>query len=211
MPQTKQTCTRTGRYKPTTREAAARARVKAAEAEAPKPAHRPYHSSKSAEWYTPAHILIAAARVMEGIEIDPCAAIRPEARNISGITAYTKRDNGLMQPWNGNVFLNPPYGRQPDGTTVLQWMQKARQEVEIGRCPEIVILWKAATDTAAFREVTAFTLLTCFVHGRLSFSGIKDPAPFPSAVFYYGSNPEAFRIGFSEIGTVWTNPKPAEA
>lgn len=172
---------------------------------------RPYHSSKSAEWYTPPHILIAAARIMEGIEVDPCAAIRPESRAISGIECFTEHDDGLKQPWKGNVFLNPPYGRQKNGTTILNWMQKARHEVEIGNCPEIVILWKSATDTAAWREATAFTLKTCFVSGRLSFSGIKEPAPFPSAIFYYGADPEGFEIGFSEIGTVWTNPKPKEA
>lgn len=40
--------------------------------------------------------------------LDPCASLKqpwPTARK-----HYTVFDDGLKQPWEGNIYLNPPYG-----------------------------------------------------------------------------------------------------
>jgi hypothetical protein len=36
---------------------------------------------------------------------------------------FTEVDNGLVLPWHGRVFVNPPYGRE-----IRLWVQKARAE-----------------------------------------------------------------------------------
>ena len=158
-----------------------------------------YHRSQTGEWNTPINILVDAAIVMGGIDIDPCAPSHDHA--IKYVKCFTPEENGLDQEWKGRVFMNPPYGKD-----VKKWIKKAHHEVKNGHAEEIIILWKASTDTAAFREVISFTSMTCFINGRLKFSGNKDPAPFPSVLFYYGSNPEKFRQVFSKIGHVWNNP-----
>lgn len=58
------------------------------------------------EWLTPPEII----RALGTFDLDPCAAVNqpwPTAR-----VHYTLLDSGLLQPWFGRVWLNPPYGLQ---------------------------------------------------------------------------------------------------
>lgn len=55
------------------------------------------------EWYTPCYIIEALGGEFD---LDPCA---PTPEWHTAKKCYTKEDNGLLQPWNGRVFLNPPY------------------------------------------------------------------------------------------------------
>ena len=57
-------------------------------------------------WLTPRFILDALGE----FDLDPCSPVnRPwdTARH-----HYTVEDDGLVQPWYGRVWLNPPYGRE---------------------------------------------------------------------------------------------------
>ncbi|PLS77239.1 MAG: hypothetical protein CYG59_24850, partial [Chloroflexi bacterium] len=76
-----------------------------------------YHSSKSDDWYTPAHIVAAARQVMGGIDLDPasCAAAN---QTVQAGRYYTIEDDGLARPWSSRVFLNPPYSR------VARWTKR---------------------------------------------------------------------------------------
>lgn len=60
----------------------------------------------SDEWYTPPEIFTALGLTFD---LDPCSPGRHHwvpSRNV-----YTKRDDGLKQPWGGGlVFVNPPFG-----------------------------------------------------------------------------------------------------
>ena len=65
-----------------------------------------FHSSESAECYTPAPIMEAARQVMGRIDLDP--ASKPTANKTVGATRFYDRDeNGLSMPWRGRVWLNP--------------------------------------------------------------------------------------------------------
>ena len=55
-------------------------------------------------WLTPRNVL----DLLGDFDTDPCAAtIRPwDCARVN----YTVEDNGLILPWKGRVWLNPPYG-----------------------------------------------------------------------------------------------------
>lgn len=85
---------------------------------------------------------------------------------------------GLKQSWaRERVFLNPPYSRLYD------WTKKVYNEVLFGKCPLVVYLIPARTDTKAFHEyILPIAKKIIFVKGRLKFGDSKAPAPFPSMI-----------------------------
>lgn len=87
---------------------------------------------------------------------------------------YTKQEDGLMQPWHGIVWMNPPYGRE-----IGRWMEKANKATREGAT--VVCLVPARTDTKWWHEC-AIQHEVRFIRGRLKFGGAKNSAPFPSAV-----------------------------
>jgi site-specific DNA-methyltransferase (adenine-specific) len=137
------------------------------------------HSSKSCEWSTPPDLFARLNARYGPFDLDPCAT--PE--NATCPRYYTRDDNGLSQPWTGNVFCNPPYGR-----ATAAWLRKARQEVESGNATIVVLLLPSRTGTRWWQEHVLGTGAEVeFLPGRLRFGGSKDSAPFDSAtvVFRY--------------------------
>lgn len=60
---------------------------------------------KSDDWYTPPEVFDALGLTFD---LDPCS---PGAEHwVPARKVYTKADDGLSQPWEGVVFMNPPFG-----------------------------------------------------------------------------------------------------
>lgn len=71
---------------------------------------------KTDDWITPREILKAVGP----FNLDPCAPLErpwPMAKR-----HYTKQDNGLLLPWKGRVWCNPPYGRE-----TWRWMKRCAE------------------------------------------------------------------------------------
>lgn len=64
-------------------------------------------------WLTPIDIV----RSLGEFDLDPCTP--PEMPWMTAKKRYTEADNGLIQPWEGRVWLNPPYGKQME-----LWLKK---------------------------------------------------------------------------------------
>lgn len=62
---------------------------------------------ESDEWYTPPELLKALG---ETYDLDPCSPGRQHW--VPATKVYVKQDNGLEQPWNGFIFMNPPFGKR---------------------------------------------------------------------------------------------------
>ena len=60
---------------------------------------------ESDEWYTPPEIFKALGL---RFDLDPCSP--GPGHWVPADRIYTEADNGLVQPWFGLVFMNPPYG-----------------------------------------------------------------------------------------------------
>lgn len=126
------------------------------------------------EWLTPPWLL----NRLGSFDLDPCAPVnRPwdtAARH------YTIRDNGLALPWQGRVWLNPPYGRQ-----TFLWLDKLADHRDGG-----IALIFARTETRGFvRAVWHKAQYIFFFHGRLRFWTVAgkeaDTANAPSCLIAY--------------------------
>jgi hypothetical protein len=84
--------------------------------------------------------------------------------------------DGLIVPWTGNVYINPPYGKQ-----IKIWLEKALFEIEKGNCDKVVFLLPAYTDVKWFHEIILplFDEIR-FIKGRLRFGSHNNSAPFAS-------------------------------
>ena len=163
-----------------------------------------HFSSASPEHYTPPVVLTWVRQMFGDIpDLDPCS--NAGTPNVEARAHYTEADNGLCRPWGGRVFLNPPYGRE-----IGDWITKLRYEWQ--RPPhdsrEIIALLPNRPDTAWFNELTANCddAVYCSLHGRLTFVGSTDPAPFPSLIAYFGTKHDLFASVFWKLGICWMRP-----
>lgn len=115
--------------------------------------HRPSKTRKD-EWLTPPALLAALGR----FDLDPCAPIlRPWP---TADRHYTAIDNGLILPWSGRTWLNPPYHRSVIGKWLARMAAHAHGTALIF----------ARTETAAFfRYVWEQASALLFLRGRLDF------------------------------------------
>ncbi|MEN2376129.1 DNA N-6-adenine-methyltransferase [Lactiplantibacillus plantarum] len=98
---------------------------------------------------------------------------------------FTRYDNSLEQDWeglSGNLFLNPPYGRE-----LKLWVKKAAT-TRLKDKQNLVMLIPSRTDTSYWHDYIFNHAEIKFLRGRLKFEvdGVSgDSAPFPSAVVIY--------------------------
>lgn len=141
------------------------------------------NSSIGQAWETPSELLEVLYSVFGGFDLDPCS---PRKKGpVKARVRFTAEDDGLVLPWKGRVFVNPPYGRG-----LGAWVSKARGEFEAGDAELVVLLIPARTETAYWHRHVAGKASVWFIEGRLKFGGGKQSAPFPSALAVFGATPE---------------------
>jgi ParB family chromosome partitioning protein len=151
------------------------------------------------EWYTPPEYIEAAREAMGSIDLDPASCETAQA-NVLAKRYFDIEDNGLDKPWTGNVWLNPPYGKEVIGL----FTEKVVGEAE--RFQQAVVLVNNATDTAWFHDLASVASAACFIRGRIRFldkSGKPANTPVQGQVaVYVGPNVDAFREAFASFGAV---------
>jgi phage N-6-adenine-methyltransferase len=126
------------------------------------------------EWGTPRKLLDKLEKVFGKFDLDPCA----DATNAVASRYFTKAENGLVQPWFGNVFMNPPY------SAIKDWLAKAFAESHREGVKRVICLVPARTDSRWF-HAWATRGDVYFLKGRLKFIGGLHGAPFPSCLIQY--------------------------
>lgn len=143
----------------------------------------------SVEWYTPAWVFEALGL---SFDLDPC---HPEGERLPWIPAakvYTRADDGLSQPWEGRVWMNPPY-QEPEGPCKPRCTKKKCQER--GHCLDHfepgtehwlakmhehrhgIALLMARTDTGWFHDFVVNADATFFLEGRVKFIARNGEPP----------------------------------
>lgn len=115
----------------------------------------------SDEWSTPQSFIDTLVQRYGAFDLDPCC--RPETKKAPRF--FTKAQNGLIQPWSGLVWVNPPYSNP------RIWVEKAISEVHRNPSTHIIMLLPAAVDTAWFHDLVLPHGDVEFIRGRLRFNG----------------------------------------
>jgi phage N-6-adenine-methyltransferase len=152
------------------------------------------------DWHTPAVHLDAARRVMGAIDLDPATSDTAQTR-VGAAKFYTQKDNGLVQPWSGRVWLNPPYS-QPLIRHFVEKMVQCWQKREISAA---IMLTHNYTDTGWFHHALSAATAVCFTKGRIRFLDPDGQQAAPTqgqAFFYFGPDGARFAQVFGEFGAV---------
>ena len=152
------------------------------------------------EWYTPADYLAAARTVMGDIDLDPASCIQAQ-ETVCARRFFTKETDGLAHPWDGRVWLNPPF----ESELIRPFIAKLLAEYRAGNVAQAIVLTDNATDTSWFHDLSAEARRFCFTKGRIKFiSPLTDAqAPQRGQVFtYIGDRAVEFTERFSEFGLV---------
>ena len=162
-----------------------------------------FGSAQSIEHYTPPYIWKRAVKAMGGIDLDPAS----DGSNIPAKLHFTKITNGLIHPWLGRVWLNPPFG---NGITL--WFEKLSEEFEKGNTTEAIVLWKSAMETRAMRillDIPQYKYSAVprrrisFMPGGYKKRGGGNSATFTPLLHYFGTNGEQFYNSFIDIADIW--------
>src|SRR6478736_1676841 len=125
-------------------------------------------------------------------DLDPCAA-DPRPWDCATLN-YTEADDGLMKPWQGMVWLNPPFDRYQVG----KWLKRLADHGD-GIC-----LVHARTEAAWFQPIWESASHILFPDKRLKFyrpDGTQQPANSgaPPVLAAFGEE-AADRLAGSMIG-----------
>lgn len=150
--------------------------------------HTRRRGSTTDDWITPRHVIDA----LGPFDLDPCASMSQPWP--CAARQYTARENGLLQPWQGRVWLNPPYGRR-----TIEWI---RRLADHGNGIALIF---ARTETELFFEhVWGRASGLLFLCGRLTFyrpdgSKAEHNSGGPSVLIAYGDG-AAERLRKSSLG-----------
>jgi hypothetical protein len=149
---------------------------------------------KTNDWITPKHIIDAFG--IGWFDLDPCASENQPWP--CALKSYTIRQNGLKQSWEGNVWLNPPYGSQTS-----TWI---RRMIEHGNGVAMVF---ARTETELWQDQifpTASGFL--FLRGRVRFycpngsASNWGKATAPSCLIAWGGKNFDKLVGIAKKGLI---------
>lgn len=151
--------------------------------------HQRAYQGKNDEWLTPPGLLHSLGE----FDLDPCAPV-----NRPWDTAkhhYTIQDNGLLQKWEGRVWLNPPYGPQTS-----EWLAKLS-----AHCNGIALTFARTETKMFFTHVWNKADAILFIRGRLYFYNVegcraKSNSGAPSVLIAYGRSNVETLLGRKDLG-----------
>jgi ParB family chromosome partitioning protein len=160
------------------------------------------HNSGNNEWYTPPRFTDAAHRVMGDIDLDPASCAFAN-QFVKAKRYYSIEDDGLEQPWEGRVWMNPPYS----GDLVPRFINKLVEHVRSGDITEACILVNNATETAWFQTALSVVTCMCLVKGRIKFFSVDGEPRYTGlqgqVVLYVGTNGARFAEEYGQFGAIF--------
>lgn len=127
------------------------------------------------DWATPDSVFLP---LNEEFRFTLDAAASPD--NAKCARFFTTEDDGLVQPWTGEVvWCNPPYGRD----RLAKWVERGRRAAA-HEGAIVVMLVPAYTATVWWHVHTPHAEVR-LLRGKIRFVGAKQRAMFASAVLVF--------------------------
>lgn len=144
--------------------------------------HKADSSNEKDHWLTPPLLLEA----LGGFDLDPCAYHAQPWQSAKRHYALPHED-GLLLPWEGRVWCNPPYGKETG-----KWMERMALH------DNGIMLVFARLETENFRPTWRFGHSVLALYTRIAFfrpDGTEsDSGTAPSVLIAFGAtNTEALR------------------
>lgn len=159
----------------------------------------------SDNWYTPAWLIDLAREVMGWIDTDPASCLKANAI-IKASTFYTKQHDGLIEDWQGRVWLNPPYSMP----LIEQFTARLCETYFSGSVTAACVLTRNATETKWCQLLLTNCDCFCLLNKRVSFWHPDKPVGTDKCghiLFYFGGNTEAFYRLLNPHGLVFKGHK----
>lgn len=128
------------------------------------------------QWFTPKWVFDA----LGDFDLDPCTLTTRPFDTAKDHYCHDAGQNGLVLPWHGRVWLNPPYGK-----AVGVWMDL------LARHGNGIALVFARTDALWAQSALRSANAVLFLQGRVDFlhhrrAGSRGHASTPSMLLAYG-------------------------
>jgi hypothetical protein len=156
-------------------------------------------------WETPLDLLATVEAFgsylgCKGITFDP-ATVKENPTRAAKIRTPDCDPDGLNTDWvyaageDALIYVNPPYR--------TAWYTKiGATTLRLRDGQHMIALLPGKPGTGYFQDLVEYASAIVFIRGRLTFKGAKDPAPFESALMYFGRRPHQFRAQFEKYGWV---------
>ncbi|WP_435170737.1 DNA N-6-adenine-methyltransferase [Falsirhodobacter sp. 1013] len=147
---------------------------------------------ESDEWYTPRYIFDA---IGERFDLDvACPSGGP--RHVPAAAFLTVVENGLIHPWNGFVWMNPPFGHQ---STKRRWLSKFFAHGNgIALVPD-------RTSAPWFQEFAPLADAICWVSPKIKFErpdGTRGESPGTGTALFAAGERAALALDRCGLGMV---------
>ena len=159
--------------------------------------------SKKDDWQTPDRVLEPLWQTT-GIDMDPCAGEVTEIGDIN----VTEDADGLSIPWEGTVYVNPPYS---DKKT---WIQKCIEESKRQPVDRVYLLTPDSTDVISWwhDKIAEHAEWSVFFESRVKFydpheGKVKGSPPNGSALHIFGEVPDVTLRQLAKEGDVVKRPR----
>lgn len=119
--------------------------------------------SETRQWYTPPSIFKA---LKIEFDLDPCSPGQTIVPWIPVKKHYKTVEDGLLSPWFGNCWVNPPYGKD-----VWKWLKL------LSLHGNGIALVFSRTDSKWFQEYAPLADAVCFIRDRIRFISGKKVNP----------------------------------
>lgn len=127
-----------------------------------------YEFKLSDENYTPEELVSEVRHVLETIDLDPASCAQAQALIRAGnyFSAEKNPNEAFNTPWQGRVFLNPPYSRGE----VTRWLDRLGAQLCEGRTKAAMVITSNDTTAKWFQFIWGADRLV-FPNRRIGFYG----------------------------------------